>query len=84
MRSVLVAKRPPVCCKRVQYQVAIGITMNLEPLGIMPKLMRDAHRLAVTVHENSADACLHDKLLVHTLWSVFYNAILLMRGICNG
>jgi hypothetical protein len=43
----------------VQHQVSIGIAMNLDPLGIKPKLMRDSHRLAVTVHENPADGCLH-------------------------
>jgi hypothetical protein len=40
-------------------QIAIGRTADLHPIGAEPKLSRDAHRLAVAVHEHPTGNCLH-------------------------
>jgi hypothetical protein len=58
---------------RLQYQVAIGVAVNLDPAGVQPELLWNAYGLAVAVYEYAADGCGYGYLLVHTLSCVFEN-----------
>jgi hypothetical protein len=49
----------PVGRDRVNHQVTVGIAKNLDPAGVKAELLGNSHRLAVAVHENSADGRLH-------------------------
>jgi len=50
----------PIVAQRMEDEIAICVTADLNTLGVKPEFSRDTHGLAVAVHEDTGNRGVHD------------------------